>query len=74
MFFWNSLFDDPWCHDENQDTEHFHHPQNLLVDFVLILTFKIGFNNKQTENFQMYKLDSEKAEEPKIKLQTYVES
>ena len=32
---------DAWCHDQNQDTEHLHHPQNLLVDFVLILTFKI---------------------------------
>ena len=27
-----------------------------------------GFNSTWTENFQMYKLDSEKAEEPKIKL------
>ena len=27
-------------------------------------SFKLGFNNMGTENFQMYKLDSEKAEEP----------
>ena len=29
-----------------------------------------GFNNMWTENFQMYKLDLEKAEEPEIKLTT----
>ena len=32
--------------------------------------FKLGFNSKWTENFQMYKLDLETAEEPKIKLPT----
>ena len=31
---------------------------------------KLGFNSTQTENFQMYKLDLEKAEEPEIKLPT----
>ena len=31
-------------------------------------SFKLGFNNMWTENFQMYKLGLEKAEEPEIKL------
>ena len=30
-----------------------------------------GFNTTWTVNFQMFKLDLEKAEEPEIKLQTY---
>ena len=29
---------------------------------------KLGFTNTWTENFQMYKLDLEKAEEPEIKI------
>ena len=32
----------------------------------------LGFNSTQTENFQMYKMDLEKAEEPKTKLPTFV--
>ena len=32
--------------------------------------FKPGFNSMWTENFQMFKLDLEKAEEPEIKLPT----
>ena len=35
---------------------------------------KPGFNSTWTVNFQMFKLDLEKAEEPDIKLPTYVES
>ena len=35
---------------------------------------KPGFNSKWTENFQMFKLDLEKAEEPEIKLATSVKS
>ena len=31
-------------------------------------SFKLGFNSMCTENFQMYELDLEKAEEPEIKL------
>ena len=31
---------------------------------------KLGFNTVWTENFQMFKLDLEKAEEPEIKLPT----
>ena len=33
-------------------------------------SFKLAFNNIWTENFQMFKLDFEKAEEPEIKLPT----
>ena len=33
-------------------------------------SFKLGFSITRIENFQMYKLDLEKAEEPKIKLPT----
>jgi len=36
-------------------------------------SFKLGFSITGTENFQMYKLDLEKAEEPKIKLLTLVD-
>ena len=32
--------------------------------------FKLGFNSMWTVNFQMFKLDLEKAEEPEIKLST----
>ena len=31
-------------------------------------SFKLGFNSTWTENFQKYKLDFEKVEEPEIKL------
>ena len=31
-------------------------------------SFKLGFSSRWTENFQIHKLDSEKAEEPEIKL------
>ena len=33
-------------------------------------SFKLGFNSTWTENFQMYKQDLEKAEEPEIQLST----
>ena len=35
---------------------------------------KPGFNNKWTVNFLMFKLDLEKAEEPEVKVSTYVGS
>ena len=35
---------------------------------------KLGFNSIWTENFQMFKVDLEKAEEPEIKLPTSVGS
>ena len=34
----------------------------------------LGFNGMWTKNFQMFKLDLEKAEEPEIKLPTSIES
>ena len=34
----------------------------------------LGFNSPWTENFQMFKLDFEKGEEPEIKLPTSVKS
>ena len=37
-------------------------------------SFKLGFNNTWTKNFQMYNLDLEKAEEPEVKLPTSVGS
>ena len=37
---------------------------------VMLKSFKLGFNSMWTKNFQMYKLDLEKAEEPDIKLPT----
>ena len=33
-------------------------------------SFKLGFSSMSTENFQMYKLDLEKAEEPEIKVKS----
>ena len=35
---------------------------------------KLGFNSTWTKNFQMFKLDLEKAEEPEIKLPTFIGS
>jgi len=37
-------------------------------------SFKLGFSSMWTENFQMCKLDLEKAEEPEIKLPTFTGS
>ena len=37
-------------------------------------SFKLGFSSMWTENFQMYKLGLEKAEEPEIKLPTFTGS
>ena len=39
-----------------------------------IVLISQGFNSMWTENFQMYKLDLEKGEEPEIKLLTSVVS
>ena len=41
---------------------------------VILKSFKISFNIMRTKNFQMYKPDLEKAEEPEIKLPTSVGS
>jgi len=36
----------------------------------MLKILQLGFNNTWTKNFQMYKLNLEKAEEPEIKLPT----
>ena len=38
------------------------------------ISFKLGFNSTSTKDFQMFKLDLEKAEESEIKLPTSAES
>ena len=35
---------------------------------VMLKSFKLGFSSTWTKNFQMYKLDLKKAEEPEIKV------
>ena len=37
---------------------------------VMLRIFQLGFNRTRTMNFQMFKLDLEKAKEPEIKLPT----
>ena len=41
-----------------------------MLEKLLSKSFKLGFSSIWTENFQMYKMDLEKAEEPEIKLPT----
>ena len=47
---------------------HFHHMLARLCS----KSVKLDFSSMWTENFQMYKLDLEKAEEPKIKLPPFI--
>jgi len=47
----------------------FHMPASLCSK-----SFKLSFSSVWTENFQMYTLDSDEAEEPEIKLPTFTES
>ena len=49
------------------------HSSHMLVRFCS-KPFKLGFKRTKAKNFQMYKLDLEKAEKPEIKLPTSVES
>ena len=44
----------------------------LCSFYMLAPSFKLGVNTMCTKNFQMYKLDLEKAEEPEIKFTTSV--
>ena len=37
-------------------------------------SFELGFSTTWTKNFQMYKLGFEEAEEPEIKLRTFIAS
>ena len=41
---------------------------------VMLKILKLGFSGMWTKNFQMYKVDSEKAGEPELKLPTYTGS
>ena len=41
---------------------------------IMLKILQAGLNRMWTENFQMYKLDLEKAEEPEIKLPTPIGS
>ena len=41
---------------------------------VILKIFQLGFSCTRTENFQMYKLGFEEAEEPEIKLPTFIGS
>ena len=41
---------------------------------VMLKILKLGFSNTWTKNFQMFMLDLEKAEEPGIKLPTFIGS
>ena len=40
----------------------------------MLKIFKLGFSSMWTKNFEMYKFDLEKAEEPESKLPTYTGS
>ena len=40
----------------------------------MLKILKLGLRSTWTKNFQLYKLDLEKAEEPEIKLPTSIES
>ena len=46
----------------------------VLISYVRLCpkSFKLGFSSMWTKNFKMYKLGLEKAEEPEIKLPTFV--
>ena len=49
-------------------------PSFLMLERLGSKYFKAGFSSKRIENFQMYKLDLEKAEESEIRLPTIVGS
>ena len=54
-----------------QTTEQLH---SSHASKVMLKILKLGFNSILTENFQMYNVDLEKAEEPEIKLPTSIGS
>ena len=45
-----------------------------ILASLCLKSFKLGFSSMWTENFQMYQLGLEKAQEPEIKLPTFVRS
>ena len=64
-----------WMHYERKkrlkDNSKYHTIALILhTSEVTLKSSKLGLNSMWTKNFQMYKLDLEKAEEPEIKLST----
>ena len=49
-------------------------PHNCMLAKWCSKFSKLGFNSMWTKKFQMFKLDLEKAEEPEIKLPTFIGS
>ena len=47
--------------------------KDMTLEDEALKSFKLGFSSTKTKNFQMYKLGSEKAEEPEIKLPTLLD-
>ena len=58
-----------WAMPKNIQTTIQLHSFHMLASW-FSKSFKLGFSSMWTENFQMYKLDLEKTEEPEIKLLT----
>ena len=59
---------------ERQCQRMFKHHTVVLISHatkVMLKILQLSFNSMWTENFQMFKLDLEKAEEPEIKLPTF---
>ena len=60
---------------EGQNQRVFKRPYRALISHaikVMLKILKAGFNSTRNTNFQMFKMDLEKAEEPEIKLPTSV--
>ena len=80
----NSISYGSWFAGKFFTTELPGKPKNVqtteqLCSFLMLVrlcskSFKLGFSNTWTKNFQMYKLSLEKAEESEIKLPTFIES
>ena len=51
-----------------------HYCTTALISHASKVMLKLGFNSTRTTNFQMYKLDLEKAEEPEFKLPIFAGS
>ena len=61
--------------DKTKECSNYHTmPSFLMLERLGSKYFKAGFSSKRIENFQMYKLDLEKAEESEIRLPTIVGS
>ena len=64
-------------HKEEQSKKCSNYPTIVFISHarkVMSKSFKLGFSSIWPENFQMHKLDLEKAEEPGIKLPTFAGS